>query len=202
MTALRDALSFVPLVAVLRGLGTHDAVALARALGDAGLRAVEITMDSPDAASSIKTLVDVLDSTIVVGAGTVVSVHEVSEAVGAGAQFVIAPHLDEEVVAAALSHGVAVVPGVATATELHRAVACGATLVKLFPAGAMGLDYLAALRGPYSDVPIMVSGGVGIDRIGDWLAAGATAIGLGAREFTQNGSPAAAVARAVAAAAR
>ncbi|MEY2424606.1 MAG: 2-dehydro-3-deoxyphosphogluconate aldolase / (4S)-4-hydroxy-2-oxoglutarate aldolase [Actinomycetota bacterium] len=179
-TRLTDALAAVPLIAVLRGLGPDDAVSLGCALAAGGFRAVEITMDSPDAATSIKGLVDALDASVVVGAGTVVSTHDVAAAVGAGAEFAIAPHLDEEVVRSALAHGIAVVPGVGSATELHRAVEAGATMVKLFPGAPLGVGYLAALRGPYPDVPIMVSGGVGIDSIGDWLRAGATAIGLGA----------------------
>jgi Entner-Doudoroff aldolase len=199
VTALRAALDAVPLIAVLRGLGPDAAVPLGVALAAGGLRAVEITLDSPDAAVSIKALVDALDASVVVGAGTVVTTHELAAAVGAGAQFTVSPHLDEEVVLAAHAHGVAVVPGVGTATELHRAVAAGATMVKLFPAGALGVDYLAALRGPYPDVPIMVSGGVGIDRIADWLSAGASAVGLGASAFTRDASPEAAAARAVAA---
>lgn len=181
MTArLRDALAAVPLIAVLRGLDPAAASALSVDLAAAGVRAIEITMDSPDAAAGIERLREELAEDIVVGAGTVVTTHDVAAAVKAGASFCIAPHLDEEIVRSALSHGVAVVPGVGSATELHRAVEAGATMVKLFPAGALGADYLAALRGPYPNVPIMVSGGIGLASIGDWLKAGATAIGLGA----------------------
>jgi Entner-Doudoroff aldolase len=192
--SLTDALAGVPLIAVLRGLDPAAASALAKDISAAGVRAVEITMDSPDATAGIERLRSELADDIAVGAGTVVTVHDVAAAVKAGASFCIAPHLDEEVVRAALSQGVAVVPGVGSATELHRAVAAGATMVKLFPAGALGLDYLRALRGPYPDVPIMVSGGVTIDAIPDWLTAGATAIGLGASTLTEPGAAAKAVA--------
>jgi 2-dehydro-3-deoxyphosphogluconate aldolase/(4S)-4-hydroxy-2-oxoglutarate aldolase len=103
-------------------------------------------------------------------------------------------------VAAAVARGIPFVPGIASATELHRALRAGATMVKLFPGSSLGVDYLRHLRGPYPDVPVMVSGGVTIDAIESWFAAGANAVGLGAGAFKPD--PNVAAARAIAAATR
>ncbi len=174
-----QALDAVPVIAILRGLGPSDAVALGGAAAAGGVRCVEITMDSPGAVDSIGGLVAAVPTGIVVGAGTVVTLGELDAAVAAGATFVVAPHLDVAIVHAAVERGVAMVPGVATPTEMHAAMAAGAAMAKLFPGAALGVAYLKALRGPYPDVPVMVSGGVTVANVGEWLAAGATAVGLG-----------------------
>lgn len=181
MTASRFTLAVaeVPVVAILRGLPAGAAVSVGCAAVDGGLLAVEVTLDSPGAVEAIAGLVAAVPTEVAVGAGTVLSAADVDLAVAAGAAFLVAPHLDAEVMARAVAAGVPVVPGVASPTELHTAVRAGATMVKLFPAGPLGPGYVAALRGPYPDVPIMVSGGVTVDAVQAWLRAGATVAGIG-----------------------
>lgn len=174
------ALRQVPLIAVLRGLETAEAVAAGLACAAGGLRTIEITMDSPGAEGALASLRRSLEPlSVIVGAGTVVRAKDVSTAVDAGAQFLVAPHLDHEVVAAGLANGLPVVPGILSPTELNSACCAGAPMVKLFPAGPAGVAHLRALRGPYPDVPIMVSGGIGLESASEWLSAGANAVGLG-----------------------
>lgn len=179
MHGLRDALDAVPAVAVLRGLDSDAAVAVGSAAAEAGLRAVEVTLDSPGALKAIASLAAGVPEGVVVGAGTVVRRGDVEAAVAAGASFLVAPHLDLEVLAVASAAGVPMVPGVATPSELHAAVGAGVEMVKLFPATALGTDYLRALRGPYPHTPIIVTGGVSVGDAAAWMSAGATAVGVG-----------------------
>lgn len=178
VTSLTDALAQVPVIAVIRGLAPEPACALAAAAVAGGLTAIEITMDSPGAAESIRRLTQTCPGAAV-GAGTVVTTGDVDAAASAGAVFAVAPHLDSAILRAAEQSGLPMIPGVSTPSELHTAVAAGAAFVKLFPAGALGIGYLSALRGPYPAVPLMVSGGIAVEQIADWLAAGATAVGVG-----------------------
>lgn len=176
---LAAALHAVPVIAVLRGLAPDDATAVGLAAAAGGLRAVEVTMDSPGAGDAIAALVAAAPTGVAVGAGTVVSAADLEHAVTAGARFLVSPHLDGDLVRRAAALEVPFIPGVASPTELHAAVAAGASMVKLFPAAALGQGYLAALRGPYPQVAVMVSGGIAIDTIASWLQAGATAVGIG-----------------------
>lgn len=178
-TAFAVAVRDVPLVAVLRGLSAGAATAVGQAAVRGGLRAVEVTMDSPGAAEAIAALVAAVPAGVAVGAGTVVTDTGFDRAVAAGAQFLVAPHLDAGLVGRAAAADIPFVPGVVSPTELHAAVAAGAPMVKLFPAAPLGPGYLAALRGPYPDVEIMVSGGVAVHAVTGWLRAGATVVGIG-----------------------
>jgi Entner-Doudoroff aldolase len=97
----------------------------------------------------------------------------------AGARFVVSPNTDPRVIGAALDAGLDPIPGALTATEVASAIGAGAALVKLFPAGPLGTAYLRALRGPFGDVDFVPTGGIAHDAVGEWLAAGAVAVGLG-----------------------
>lgn len=179
MSGVFAALEDLPALAVLRGLHLETAVAVGRAAVASGLRAVEITLDSPAAFDAIAALAGAVGDGAAVGAGTVVEPEDVDAAISAGATFLVAPHVDLEVLARAVAAGVPMLPGVATPSELHAAERAGASMVKLFPAAALGIPYLRALRGPYPRVPILATGGVTVEAAADWLDAGATAVGLG-----------------------
>jgi 2-dehydro-3-deoxyphosphogluconate aldolase/(4S)-4-hydroxy-2-oxoglutarate aldolase len=176
---LAEAVRDVPVVAVLRGLATERAAELAAAAVSGGLRAIEITMDSPGAPEAIRRVATTAPSEVAVGAGTVVTRGDLEAAIAAGASFAVAPHLDLEILEAGRAAGLLMVPGVATPTELHTAVGAGAGFVKLFPAAPMGFGYVSALRGPYPEVPLMVSGGITVEQVVGWLDAGASAVGIG-----------------------
>jgi 2-dehydro-3-deoxyphosphogluconate aldolase / (4S)-4-hydroxy-2-oxoglutarate aldolase len=164
------------IVAVLRASSAARAIAAARALAEGGVTAIEVTFSVPDAPSAIAELAS--DESLLVGAGTVLSGDQVDAAVVAGAGFVVSPNLDEQVLDAAESRGVPALPGVFTPTEVARA-ARRCSLVKLFPASLGGPALLGALREPFPGLAFVPTGGVTADGIGDWLRAGAVAVGAG-----------------------
>ncbi|MFB6168066.1 MAG: bifunctional 4-hydroxy-2-oxoglutarate aldolase/2-dehydro-3-deoxy-phosphogluconate aldolase [Haloferacaceae archaeon] len=167
-------------IAVMRGVPADRAVETARALARGGVGAVELTADAPgavDALGAVRT--DLTDDEVLVGAGTVMDAATASRAVDAGADFVVAPHLDTATVETCNRYGVVCLPGVLTPTEAVRAVEAGADGVKVFPAATVGPDHLAALKGPLPQIPLVPTGGVDTENAGDYLAAGATAVGAG-----------------------
>jgi 2-dehydro-3-deoxyphosphogluconate aldolase / (4S)-4-hydroxy-2-oxoglutarate aldolase len=171
---LRAELAARGVVAVLRAGSAERAIAAARALAAGGVTAVEITFSVPDAPGAIAKLA--ADESLLVGAGTVLTPDQAEAAVGAGARFLVSPGLDERVLDVAGRLGVPALPGVFTPTEVARA-ARRCSLMKLFPASLGGPALLAALRGPFPDLAFVPTGGVSASTVGDWLAAGATAVG-------------------------
>ncbi|WP_374121420.1 bifunctional 4-hydroxy-2-oxoglutarate aldolase/2-dehydro-3-deoxy-phosphogluconate aldolase [Paenibacillus sp. LHD-117] len=169
------------IVAILRGIGEHEADAAAQALIDGGIRLMEVTMNTDGAAAIIERWRTKFGSAAYIGAGTVLDIGYAERAVAAGAQFLISPNLDEEVIAYGHERGVAVWPGVMTPTEIVKAVKAGANAVKLFPMGTLGTGYLKEIRGPLENVPIMATGGVDLSNIKDYFAAGANAVGMGGK---------------------
>lgn len=166
-------------VAILRGLPTPAVVPAARSLFEAGVRAMEVTLDSPDALRSIAAVAEALSGVVAVGAGTVLTDAAARDAVAAGASFLVTPVTDPGVIGGAAGHGVPVVAGALSPTEIHAAWGAGAAAVKLFPAGAVGPRYLREVRGPLGHVPIVPTGGVTAGDAAEWLSAGAAAVGVG-----------------------
>lgn len=163
-------------IAVLRRIPHGGFESLIDRLLEASLTTVEVTMDSDDAISSIRFAAS---RGAVVGAGTVRTVEQVRVAQEAGAVFLASPVLDEEVVDEALSRGVRMLPGCLTPTEVARAVAVGCTEVKIFPASSYGPAGIKSLKGPFPDVGLVVTGGIGLGDVGAYLQAGAKQVGVG-----------------------
>jgi Entner-Doudoroff aldolase len=164
-------------VAILRLRDHGLAMEVCDALARGGIRVLELTQDDPGALEALRA-VAVRDD-VVVGAGTVLDPATVPALADAGARFVVAPNTDRRVIEAALAAGLDPIPGALTATEVAAALDAGATIVKLFPAGPLGPGYLRALRGPFERVDFVPTGGIAHDAVGEWLAAGAAAVGLG-----------------------
>ena len=166
--------------AVLRGVGEDDIVPVAEAIHDGGVTALEVTADGKRASEKIVAIDRALEGTdAMVGAGTVMDAAAARNVIEAGAQFVLAPNLNEAVIDVCNRAGVVVVPGVMTPTEADRAMAAGADVLKMFPASTVGADHIGALRGPLGDIPIMPTGGVDTDNVADYFEAGAVAVGAG-----------------------
>lgn len=145
------------------------AEALATALIDGGLRCVEVTFRTEAAAEAIRAMAEHPD--MLVGAGTVLTVRQVEEAVEAGARFVVSPGFGPAVVRRCQELGVPVFPGVATATEIQQALDAGVNTVKFFPAGRLGgPDMVKALAAPFRSVRFIPTGGVTADNLADYLA--------------------------------
>lgn len=169
------------IVAILRGIEDSRADDTARALIDGGIEMMEITMNTDGAAAMIHRWREKFGGAASIGAGTVTNMPLAIEAVEAGAQFLISPNLDEEVIAYGRKRGISVWPGVMTPTEIVKAVKAGAEAVKLFPMGTLGTGYLKEIRGPLNEIPILATGGVDLHNIGDYFIAGANAVGMGGK---------------------
>jgi 2-dehydro-3-deoxyphosphogluconate aldolase/(4S)-4-hydroxy-2-oxoglutarate aldolase len=167
------------LLAVLRAPDPAGAQRAVDALVEAGVLGIEITYSTPDAASVMAGIKQSYGDEVLVGAGTLVTRAQVAEAAEAGAFYLVSPGLDDEVVASMQATSLPAMAGVLTPTEVMRGVRLGVDVMKLFPGSLGGPSYLRSLRGPFPDVPFMPTGGVSADNVGDWLAAGAIAVGAG-----------------------
>lgn len=183
---LLDRFSDMPVVVVLRGCPTEHVLAVAETAVSAGVRVIEVTLDTPEATSQIAILRDGLAETLI-GAGTVRSSDQVDIAVQAGARFIVAPDTKHSVVSRSTSLDVPCVPGAATPTEIEHAFDLGAVAVKIFPACQLGgPSYVKALRAPLHGIPLLPTGGIDASNAADYLAAGAIAVGVGACIFSVN----------------
>ena len=177
------------IVAIARGLDPARLDRIATGLVDGGVRAFEVTLDSPGAVDAIKALVASHGPRgLLVGAGTVLDVAAAFAAARAGAAFLVSPHTDPAVIAWAVGHGVPVVPGAATPTEILTAWRAGATAVKVFPASALGPAFVREVRGPLGEVPLVATGGITPDTGPAFIDAGAVAVGVGSW-LTGDGEP-------------
>ncbi|MBW9092590.1 bifunctional 4-hydroxy-2-oxoglutarate aldolase/2-dehydro-3-deoxy-phosphogluconate aldolase [Microbacterium jejuense] len=169
MTAAPAVLGANRIVPVVVIDGADRAPDLADALTAGGIRCAEITLRTPAGLDAIRATAGRSD--FVVGAGTVLTTDQVDAAADAGAQFLVSPGLDDAVIARAAERGIPIVPGVATATEIQRALSHGIHHLKLFPAGLVGgLAAVRAFAGPFPDVKFLPSGGVSVDNAAEYLA--------------------------------
>jgi 2-dehydro-3-deoxyphosphogluconate aldolase/(4S)-4-hydroxy-2-oxoglutarate aldolase len=167
------------LIAILRHTEAKRAIETAEALQRAGVEVVEVTMNTSGALDMLRAMTSHVGDQVVVGAGTVLSVDAARQAVDAGARLIVSPHLDDSIVRFAVENRVAVVPGAFTPTEIFHAWTAGASLVKVFPAGPVGPRYLRDVLAPLNDIPLVPTGGVNLENSGDFIRAGAVALGLG-----------------------
>jgi len=179
------------LIAVIRADRADVAVRIAGALLEGGVPAVELTFSTPGAASAIAEVRKTFGDNVLVGAGTIRQLSHVEAAVRAGAQFLVTPHLQSDLLRAMLATNLPVVPGVLTPSEVALALDEGAEVVKLFPASLGGPRYLRTLRGPFPELQVIPTGGIGIADLASWFKAGALAVGIGSeiapRELVQDG---------------
>jgi 2-dehydro-3-deoxyphosphogluconate aldolase/(4S)-4-hydroxy-2-oxoglutarate aldolase len=175
VTALSDA----GIIAVVRAPSAEGAIDAVAALVAGGVVGIEITYSTPDVAQVLIALADRHGDDILLGAGTVLTAAQAEEAVAAGARFLVSPGIDDEVAGAMKATGATVMLGAVTPTEVMRATRLGADAVKIFPGSLVGPSYLKALRGPFPGLALMPTGGVSVDNVGQWLAAGAFAVGAG-----------------------
>ncbi|MEL7163109.1 MAG: bifunctional 4-hydroxy-2-oxoglutarate aldolase/2-dehydro-3-deoxy-phosphogluconate aldolase [Bacteroidota bacterium] len=174
----RDKFLRAPIVGIARGLPTTVLLHAANALREAGLFTLEVTMNSPEVVASIRTLRDEFPE-LNVGAGTVCHAADLVRAVDAGAQFIVTPIVAEAVITGAVERRIPVFPGAYTPTEIYRAASLGAEAVKVFPAGQLGVGYLKNVAAPLDQIRLLPTGGVNLDNIASFFAAGAVGVGMG-----------------------
>lgn len=167
------------IVAIMRGFTAEQADGAVAALADGGVRFVEVTMNTPGVLDMIARLRSKYGERVVVGAGTVLDIGMAKEAVAAGAQFLVSPNTDGQVIAYAAERQMGIFPGAMTPTEIVQAWQLGATAVKLFPSRALGLEYFREVRAPLDQIRMMPTGGVTAQNIAEYIAAGAFAFGIG-----------------------
>jgi 2-dehydro-3-deoxyphosphogluconate aldolase / (4S)-4-hydroxy-2-oxoglutarate aldolase len=168
------------IVAVLRGIDAERIVPVARAIHDGGVDAIEITANDPRVREKFAAVDDALSSTdAVVGAGTVLDEPTAQSVIDAGAEFVLSPDVNPEVVRTCNRHGVLSAPGVMTPTEAVTAIDAGADVLKMFPASTVGPSHIGALQGPLGEIPIVPTGGVSLENVDSFFEAGAAAVGVG-----------------------
>ncbi len=181
MSARPDVLTAIHqagVIAVLRAPTSEAAVAAAEALIAGGVTAIEVTYSTPGAAPAIARIAQDFPEAIV-GAGTLRRRPQVTEAAAAGARFLVSPGTVPDLVQAMLDTGVTTFSGALTPSEVMNAADLDVDAVKVFPGSLVGPGYLRALRGPFPELRLIPTGGVSADNVGDWLDAGAFAVGAG-----------------------
>lgn len=167
--------------AVIRGKTAEDGFEIAKASVAGGIKNLELTFSTPDAAKVITDLVEEYknDETVVVGAGTVMTLELAKEAHEAGAKFLVSPHYSAEIAEFAKEVDTFYMPGTGTVTEVVTAMSAGCEIIKVFPGGILGSGFIKDVHGPIPEAQLMPSGGVSLDNIAEWKANGAVAVGVG-----------------------
>lgn len=180
------------IVAILRGINEQDSLRIVEALCNSGIKAIEITFNTPNADKILSKIAQEYQGSIIVGAGTVINPLAAVRAVECGAEFILAPNTDEAVISIAKKYGKLMIPGAFTATEILKCYEMGADIVKIFPASSVGPKYIKDLRGPFNHIDMMPVGGVDVNNVRDFIKAGSIAVGVGGslfkKEFIKKGN--------------
>jgi 2-dehydro-3-deoxyphosphogalactonate aldolase len=177
-------LAELPLVAILRGVTPARIAGVADALYGAGIRAIEVPLNSPEPFKSIESLAKQFGDGCLTGAGTVLTPQDADRVADAGGKLLVTPNTNPAVIAQGVKRGLTVMPGFFTPSEGFAAVAAGARILKLFPASTGGIAHLQAMLAVLpKEVPVYAVGGVGAGNMAEWKKAGARGFGLGSDLF-------------------
>jgi 2-dehydro-3-deoxyphosphogluconate aldolase/(4S)-4-hydroxy-2-oxoglutarate aldolase len=177
---VRERITEIGIVPVVRASSPEQAVLAAQAVCEGGIPIVEITMTVPGAVDVIRELRKTADSSVLIGAGTILNSEMARRCVDAGAEFLVSPGLDIPTLEFAAREDKLMLAGALTPTEVITAWSAGSELVKVFPCGQLGgASYIKALKGPLPQVPMVPTGGVNLNTAGDFIKAGAAALGVG-----------------------
>jgi len=178
-SAITKAVEAMGVVAVIRLKDAGKLRGVIDALAKGGVRALELTMTIPGAVDLIREITPTLPNGFLVGAGTVTDADTARAVIDAGAQFVVGPVLRPDVIRACHERDIAAIPGCFSPTEILTAHEAGADIVKVFPATMLGPQFIRDVRAPLPQLKLMPTGGVTLDNAGDWVRAGAVAVGVG-----------------------
>lgn len=173
----------VPVVGIVRNLTFDEIANILPVYLSSGLTTIEITMNTPSAEDIIRYAVDKYRGQLNVGAGTVCSLEELKQALQAGSQFIVTPILNTEVVRYCAKEGIPIFPGAYTPTEIYQAWELGATMVKVYPATALGPDYIKDVKAPLNKIKLMPTGGINLANMQSFMKAGAEGLGVGGQLF-------------------
>lgn len=177
MTTLSQILEY-KIVAIIRGARPDDVLKIAKALHDGGIRILEVTFNSPGAIAVVNELSVKMGNDLLIGMGTVLDAATAKEAIAAGAKFIISPSFNIETVQETKKLGAVSIPGAYTATEIVNAFSSGGDIIKIFPASS-NVNYIKEIRAPLPHIPLMPTGGITLENIGEFQKAGAVAFGIG-----------------------
>lgn len=181
---LDEALAECPVVAIIRGVTPDEVLDVAAALYDAGIRGVEVPLNSPDPIESIRRLTEAVGDRMICGAGTVLRPTQVEEVARAGGKIIVSPNTQVEVIRRSVELGLDPAPGFGTASEAFAALDAGARHLKLFPAVSFGPNHIRQLKAVLpAHAVVWAVGGAGADNMAEWWAAGARAFGLGSELY-------------------
>ncbi len=175
--SLLEQLLATKIIAIIRLSSSTSVFELAQALRKGGIKAIEITMGTPNALQEINKLSQI--EGVIPGVGSVVDAKTAQAAIEAGAQFVVTPVSKPEVIQMAHKYDKPILSGAMTPSEILQAYEWGADVIKLFPAANFGLSYFKAVKAPMPHLPIMPTGGVTVENAAEWLANGAVCLGVG-----------------------
>ena len=164
------------MIAIVRQHSDRDVMTIAKAIAAGGIKAIEITMGTPNALDLIHRMCDLPG--IIPGVGSVVDAPTANQAIEAGAEFVVTPISRKEVIEVAIEHDKPIFSGAFTPGEIYQAYEWGADVVKVFPAD-MGIKYFKAVRAPMPYIPLMPTGGVNLVNAAEWIRSGASCLGIG-----------------------
>lgn len=185
-------------IAIVRGVALHNIIPTVQALVDGGISCVEVTFNQSDLESSKETLENIatiknhFKDRVLLGAGTVMSQQNVEDAYKAGATYIISPNINYDVIAKTKELGLVSIPGAMTPTEAVNAYEAGADIIKLFPAGDLGVSYIKSICSPLNHIPFVAVGGINEKNIDSFLKAGVIGVGVGGnlvnRKYIEEGS--------------
>ncbi|MGG7665138.1 bifunctional 4-hydroxy-2-oxoglutarate aldolase/2-dehydro-3-deoxy-phosphogluconate aldolase [Dyadobacter sp. BHUBP1] len=172
-----------PLVGIIRNVSPEDVKRILPIYREAGLTTVEITMNTPGATDMIRYALENEHYGLNIGAGTVCTKDDLDAALDAGAQFIVTPVLSKKVIKSCVKKGVPVFPGAYTPTEIFQASSWGASMVKIYPATALGPGYIKDVKAPMNQLKLLPTGGVSLENMEAFLKAGANGLGIGGQLF-------------------
>ncbi len=181
-----EAFNKVPIIGIMRNIPQARVEMLVSQYFECGFTTLEVTMNSEGAAKTISYLYEIYPDTLNIGAGTVLTLEDLEEALDAGASFIVTPVINDEVIKNCVARKVPVFPGAYTPTEIYKAWKMGAGMVKVFPATRLGPDFIKEVLAPMNFLKLVPTGGVSIDTITDFFKAGAAGVGMGSTLFPKN----------------
>nr|WP_263313914.1 bifunctional 4-hydroxy-2-oxoglutarate aldolase/2-dehydro-3-deoxy-phosphogluconate aldolase [Mammaliicoccus sp. Marseille-Q6498] len=167
------------LIAIIRNAHPDNVLPIVKTLHKGGIRAIEVTMNSPKALEAIELIAEEMKDKVVVGAGTVLDPETARLAILSGATFILAPTVNKETIKMTKRYGAVSIPGALSPTEILEAYECGGDIIKVFPTTTMGSAYIKDLQGPLPHIPLLPTGGVDLNNVEEFIKAGAVGVGLG-----------------------